>query len=287
MRVFRDEGFVQWLGERARGYVMAEPGLEGKGMFGPGGGKEAWQRGYGMNVYGLPVEVAEESVFPRHFREIVDWMGEVARDPEYVNEEIVAMDVDGEAPEEGEGEQWGEQLDGPEVWETDAGKAQLRGDTVGEVTVEDKAGVEKADVDGTKNLLQGVVDKTKKLLDGVVAQLGKVELDKKSVLPQQEITKEGTSQTETETAPKLRPFSYDGAADDPSASTSTSIPPELMERLPSYVETDEGEPQVKLSKEEKAAILQITVLSSPVRGKEKGEVEGVEETMKVGGGEGN
>ncbi|KFY36034.1 hypothetical protein V495_07958, partial [Pseudogymnoascus sp. VKM F-4514 (FW-929)] len=170
-------------------------------------------------------------------------MVEVARDPEYVNEEIVAMDVEGEAPDEGEGEQWGEWLVGPEVWETDAGRAQLRGDTVGEVTVEDKAGAEKGDVDETKKLLEGVVDKTKKLLDGVVARLGKVELDKESVLPQQEITKEGTAQTETEAAPKLRPFSYDGAADEPSASTSTSIPPERMERLPSYVETDEGEPQ--------------------------------------------
>ncbi|KFX86733.1 hypothetical protein O988_09465, partial [Pseudogymnoascus sp. VKM F-3808] len=180
-----------------------------------GGGREAWQRGCGMNVYGLPVEVAEESVFPRHFREIVDWMGEVARDPEYVNEEIVAMDVESEAQEEGAEEQWGEQLVGPEVWETDAGRAQLRGDTVGEVTVLNKVEVEKGDV-----------DETKKLLEGVVAKLSKVDLKNDTVLPQQDATKEGTTQTEPKSAPKLRPFGYDGAADDPSASTSTSIPPE-------------------------------------------------------------
>ena len=46
-----------------------------------------------------------------------------------------------------------------------------------------------------------------------------------------------------------------------------SCPPERMERLSTVVvkTLHKGMPEVKLSKDEKAAILQTTVLSSPVR----------------------
>ncbi|KFZ24721.1 hypothetical protein V502_00782 [Pseudogymnoascus sp. VKM F-4520 (FW-2644)] len=347
-----------------------------------------------MNVYGLPVEVAEESVFPRYFCGIVDWMGEVARDPEYVNEQVVAVDVevevgeerDGEqwgeemivdveveVGEERDGEQWGEELVGAEIWETEAGRAQLRGDTVGEVlgevTGKDKVEAENGGRDEGNKMIEGVNEgeveaqpdkaeleedteqprkentkedtvQTEKedANEGTVqsekentkegtaqsqndasaqperevaselAQQVKVEAEQDTVQPQKENAKDGTSQpqqqttkdrpahptnhdtayTLTEVTRKLALLGYDGAADEPSVTTSTStftsttftstnssnassnsIPPERMERLPSYVETDEGEPRVKLSKEEKAKILQITVLSSPVRGEGK------------------
>ncbi|KFY23840.1 hypothetical protein V493_05604 [Pseudogymnoascus sp. VKM F-4281 (FW-2241)] len=122
----------------------------------------------------------------------------------------------------------------------------------------------------------------------VEAQQVNAEAEKNTAQPQKDNAEEGTihpdnkattttQTTTTEATPKPAPLSsFDGAADErptststsiTAAATSTAIPPERMERLPSYVETDEGEPQVQLSKEERAAILQITVLSSPVRGK--------------------
>lgn len=371
--VYQDAGFRGWLEERGRGYVMSE-GEGGKGVFGPEGGREAWQWGYGMNVYGVPVEVAEESVFPRHFRGIVDWMGEVARDPEYVNEQVVAVDVEVEKAEEGEGEQWGEELVGAEIWETEAGRAQLRGDmageVLGEVTGEDQVEAEKVDMNEGKKIIEGVnegeveaqpdkaepeedteqpqkentKEDTVQSENEVTAQT-ETELEEGTEQPQKENTNEVTAQSVTEVAPelpqqvkkeaekdtqqpqkentkdgtlhpqqqptkshtahpstdttahtltevtrKLTLLGYDGAADEPSVTSSTStftststatsttnsaassatssnsIPPERMERLPSYVETDEGEPRVKLSREEKERILQITVLSSPGRG---------------------
>jgi hypothetical protein len=307
-KVYQDAGFKKFLLERGRGYIMSDspPGL---GVFGPNGGKQAWQWGYGMNVYGLPVEVAEECVFPRHFRGIVDWMNEVAGVEGYVNEVVVEVDV-GAVEEEVHGEGWGEELVGAEIWETEAGRRQLMGDVGGDGTVE-------AGMDGGKKVIEGA--------DGgmVEARPVKEEAEKDTVQHQKEDAKEGTVQPKKDTIPpqtrypntddrtartlagataKLHLLGYDGASDErpttssttsisttsisttsisttsisTNSSTSTAIPPERMERLPSYVETDEGEPRVKLSKEERAAILQITVLSSPVRGKEG----------KEGGGEG-
>ncbi|KFY09135.1 hypothetical protein V492_05587, partial [Pseudogymnoascus sp. VKM F-4246] len=144
---------------------------------------------------------------------------------------------------------------------------------------------------------KGSVEESKKTIEGVNADKAEAQpvekAEKDTVNSPHETTKEGTvqpsdsapAQTKTEEAtPKLSLLTYDGASDErppiTSTSTSTAIPPERMERLPSYVETDDSEPEVKLSKEEKAAILQITVLSSPVRGKGK---ENENET-KVGNG---
>ncbi|KFY40785.1 hypothetical protein V494_03323, partial [Pseudogymnoascus sp. VKM F-4513 (FW-928)] len=282
--VYQDEGFKTWLEQRGRGYIMSDSPA-GKGVFGPDGGKEAWQWGYGVNVYGLPVEVAEESVFPRHFRGIVEWMAEVARDEGYVNETVVAVDVDVEEVAERKEEKWGGELVGAEIWETEAGRAQLR---VPRKIYFGKVEGEKGSVEESKKTIEGVNG------DQVEAQPAE-EAKKDTVQPHEENTREGTAEPEDvapaqtkaeETTPKLSLLTYDGASDErppitsTSTSTSTAIPPERMERLPSYVETDESEPEVKLSKEEKAAILQITVLSSPVRGKGKEN----ENEMKVGNG---
>lgn len=341
-KMYQNEGFRQWLVERGRGYIMAESPA-GMGLFGPDGGREAWQWGYGMNVYGLPVEVAEESVFPRHFRGLVDWMGEVAGVEGYVNEEVVVVDVESAEEVVEKGEEWGEELVGAEIWGTEAGMRQLRG----EVATEWKA-EEKGDVDGGNETIERVKEgevnaqqvkeeaekdaaqpenettheaiahtygnvkaqlqkeqpenDTAQTNGAAQAQLQKQETEKDTAQLQKQTTKElpirsannSTSKTLNEVSAKLARLGYDGAEDEPSSSTSTStstprstsatssgttstssstsisasntIPPERMERLPSYVETDEGEPLVELSKEEKAAILQITVLSSPVKG---------------------
>ncbi|OBT85387.1 hypothetical protein VE02_05067 [Pseudogymnoascus sp. 03VT05] len=311
--VYQDGGFKKFLLERARGYIMSDspPGL---GVFGPNGGREAWQWGYGMNVYGLPMEVAEESVFPRHFKGVVDWMNKVAGEVGYVNETVVEVDV-GEIGEEVKGEGWGEELVGAEIWETEAGRRQLMGGVGGG----DGAGeAEKVDVDENKKMVEGVslgdveaqqvkketekvdVDENKKMIDDAItvnveAPQAKKEAEKPTPPPQPPTTEDRITQTLVGATAKLRLLGYDGASDEPpsstttststsaslsstsissNSSTSTAIPPERMERLPSYVETDEGSPRVKLSREERAAILQITVLSSPVRGKE-GAGEGV------------
>ncbi|KAL5353765.1 hypothetical protein ACLOAV_001807 [Pseudogymnoascus australis] len=292
----------------------------GMGLFGPDGGREAWQWGYGMNVYGLPVEVAEESVFPRHFKGLVDWMGEVAGVEGYVNEEVVVVDVESAEEVVEKGEEW---VEGEEAAEW---KAVEKGDVDGSnKTIE---GVNEAEVDAEVDAQQvkeeaekdtvqpqnettnkataqteGKVvaqlqkeqaeDDTAQTKDATEAQAQKQETEKDTAQLQKQTTKElpirsannSTSQTLNEVSAKLARLGYDGAEDDePSTSTSTStsrststttsasastasstsisasnsIPPERMERLPSYVETDEGEPLVKLSKEEKAAILQIT-----------------------------
>ncbi|KFY70763.1 hypothetical protein V498_10230, partial [Pseudogymnoascus sp. VKM F-4517 (FW-2822)] len=239
------------------------------------------------------------------------------------------------------GEEWCEELVGAEIWGTEAGMRQLRGEEAAEWKAE-----EKGDVDGGNRTIEGLKEgeveaqsekegpekdtvqpqnettneATTQIEGNVVAQLEKEqaedyadqtkdtaeaqaqkqETEKDTAQLQKQTTKElpirsannSTSQTLNEVSAKLARLGYDGAGDEPSSSTSTStsrststttsgsastasstsisasnsIPPERMERLPSYVETDEGEPLVKLSKEEKAAILQITVLSSPVKG---------------------
>lgn len=217
-KVYQDEGFKTWLEERARGYIMADsPG--GKGVFGPHGGKEAWQWGYGMNVYGLPVEVAEESVFPRHFRGIVDWMGEVAGDKGYVNEMVVAVDVEVETVEE-VGEQWGKELVGAEIWETEAGRAQLMGEVAGEGEVE----AEKGDVDGVEKRIESVN------VRDVEAQPDKAELEKDTVQPQKENTKWATVQskneaTAQETLQKSHADSHSLATTAPQTSPPSPPPP--------------------------------------------------------------
>lgn len=309
-----NEEFLAWLRKRARGYITAESPA-GMGIFGPLGGREGWQRGYGMNVYGLPIEVADESVFPRHFRWVVDWMREVARDPEYENEEIVELETGDVDVDEEEKVEWV----GAEYWDTEDGKAQLtREDTVKGAASQ----LESGDGDGNSIAPQpqpetgeedgkalsrksNVGEEGKAQINGEGAGEGveevKVQIDEEDVGEENNTqltgedmegggkgqkvtedtedktqieskTKGGESHTGTEDTANDQHLGIDGAATD---EIDISIPPERMERLQSFVRTDEGEPQMELSKEERAAILQITVASSPV--KEEGhEKEGSE-----------
>ncbi|KFY72223.1 hypothetical protein V499_07622, partial [Pseudogymnoascus sp. VKM F-103] len=201
------------------------------------------------------------------------------------------------------------ELVGAEIWETEAGRRQLRGevDGVNESEVEAQQVKDEAEKDTPQPQEENTKEVTIQPENAAPAHTeGKVDAQKQAkekaekgiIPPQPSTTNDRTAQTLAGATAKLHLLGYDGASDDrPSStrtsnttsstsasisstsissnsSTSTAIPPERMERLPSYVETDEGEPQVKLSREERAAILQITVLSSPVRGKEGGKGEG-------------
>lgn len=243
---FQNGEFKEWLKKRARGYIMAEspPGM---GVFGPMGGKKQWQRGYGMNIYGLPEEVAAENVFPRQFTRIVDWMQEVAKDPEYENEEIVSFEPDDEEEDPVEESKWV----GAEYWDTEEGKAQLEAG---------KSEREEA-WKGTKE--KGLEVFEKKDMETAVE---KAELEAGSQYADGK-TQDVVAYKILESAAAAG-VGLDGTCDE------MSIPPERMERLPSYVKTDDSAPQVTLTKEEKAAILQTTALSSPVKEKEPSKFSG-------------
>lgn len=303
----KNEEFKDFLKKRARGYIMSE-NPPNSGLYGPLGGPERWQWSYGMNIYGLVYEVAEEMVFPRQFRHVVDWMQDVAKNPEYVNEEVVAVEETQEMEFDG--------VTGKdsEIWAEDKGKAERENDWKLERV--EKSGAKHADADGVKAAeaagrvgqwgvefvdvegAKAAAATAKEVMEEAVeaspkpAPLGfddtadpldiscppehmeplpsyiKTDDSPVPVLPTKEENSAATTAEEiVEACPKPTPLGFDGAADP----LDISCPPERMEPLPSYIKTDDSPVSVLLTKEEKAAILQISVVSSPVKEKDTSE----------------
>ena len=87
---------------------------------------------------------------------------------------------------------------------------------------------------------------------------------------------------------RAKPRFESGAGGATDEDAYLSCPPGRMERLPSVVAKTlhKGQPEVKLSKDEKAAIFQTTVLSSPVKagpqaGEGKRESQGQDENRNI------
>jgi len=246
--MIKNEEFKDFLKKRARGYIMSENPAN-SGVYGPLGGPERWQWSYGMNIYSLDYEVAEEMVFPRQFKHVVDWTQDVAKDPEYVNEEVVAAEETQEIELEG--------VTGKdsEIWAGDKEEGERENDWKLERVEE--SGAKHEDADGVKAAAEAA---------GKVEQSGADLVDVNGAKAAAATAKEAIEEV-VEAPSKLSPLGSDGAADP----LDISCPPERMEPLPSYIKTDESPVSVLLTKEEKAAILQISVLSSPVKEKNTSE----------------
>lgn len=205
---FKNEDFKCFLRKRARGYIMDDSPPD-TGIYGPLGGNKSWQWGFGMNVYSLGYESHEEEMFPRRFKYILDWMQEVARDPEYANEEIIVQ----EEPEELLVEEVaGEQSE----WAADMGANEPGADWM---------------------------------------PLGDDDLSPSAAVP-------ADDRDATEVAAKKATAAFDGSASmnlDGAADQREPRLPERIERLPSFVKTDDGPLAAVLTKEEKAVVLQTSV----------------------------
>ena len=80
--------FKTFLLQRTRGFVKDSTVPANTPMFGPSGGAHAWQKGFGYNIYSIPDESADESIFPRHFLDVLDWQGKVASNKEHCEDEL-------------------------------------------------------------------------------------------------------------------------------------------------------------------------------------------------------
>ena len=98
--------FKAFLRQRTRGFIKDSTVPANTPMFGPSGGVHAWQNGLGYNVYSIPDESADESIFPRHFLSVLEWQGKVATGgKEYVEDEMEMMAIGDE------GESLGDEID--------------------------------------------------------------------------------------------------------------------------------------------------------------------------------
>lgn len=80
--------FKAFLLQRTRGFIKDSTVPANTPMFGPSGGAHAWQKGFGYNIYSIPDESADESIFPRRFLNVLDWQAKVASDPKHCEDEL-------------------------------------------------------------------------------------------------------------------------------------------------------------------------------------------------------
>ncbi len=113
--------FKDFLRYHTRGFLQDQVETS-KAWWGPDGGPERWQRKLGYNVYTIPGEVADEMVFPRQFKWVLEWMQQVGNNPEWTEDEIkvVALGGDDEPAVEEE-----RTFVGADYWDTEEGKTEL------------------------------------------------------------------------------------------------------------------------------------------------------------------
>lgn len=80
--------FKAFLLQRTRGFVKDSTVPANTPMFGPSGGAYAWEKGFGYNIYSIPDESVDESVFPRHFLNVLEWQAKLASDPKHCEDEL-------------------------------------------------------------------------------------------------------------------------------------------------------------------------------------------------------
>ena len=80
--------FKTFLLQRTRGFVKESTVPANTPMFGSSGGSHAWQKGFGYNIYSIPDEVSDESIFPMHFLNVLEWQAKVSSNPKHSEDEV-------------------------------------------------------------------------------------------------------------------------------------------------------------------------------------------------------
>lgn len=98
---YHNPEFKNFLLQRTRGFVQDSEMPASSPMFGPNGGAMAWQRAFGYNIYSIPSEMADEMIFPRHYRIVLEWIQRLAeRGEEFCENEIAYVTIDKEEARE-------------------------------------------------------------------------------------------------------------------------------------------------------------------------------------------